>query len=286
MASKRKPKEFGKQVTNFCFTDYDVSFERYEWWLNGDWKFVVFQKEKCPKTGREHYQGFCSLKTRMGFKKLKELVGKKLHMEPPWSSVKKAIAYCRKEDSRIDGPWDAGEEPEQGKRTDLDNCCDMIKKKRSWKEIAEEHPGTFVRCHRGLKEFKRVVLDEKRSWVMEVNVYHGSAGTGKTRKAYEQHPLLYSKPDGMWFDGYDGQEAVLFDDFTGDIPLGQMLKLLDRYPMQVPVKGSFVEWVPKVIYITSNLSPEEWYPMATPEQHRALARRITTQMRFSDSVSR
>lgn len=274
-----------KQLRSFCWTDFDVSEQRKVWWLEAEaFEYVVFQKEKCPDTEREHYQGFAKLKARTSFNKVKETVGDDVHLEPA-RSVKQAIAYCKKEDTRVDGPWERGDPPAMGKRSDLEVAAEMIGQKRSWREVAETLPGTFIRYHKGLKAYKRAVSDSRRQWKTRVHVFYGDAGTGKTRKAYELSPLLYSKPDGPWFDGYDGQDAVLFDDFTGDLPLGQLLKLLDRYPMQVPVKGDFVEWLPKDIYITSNLSPEEWYPMATEGQHRALRRRLTTVTRFTGSLS-
>lgn len=64
----------------------------------------------------------------------------------------------------------------------------------------------------------------------------------------------------MWFDGYEGQDDVLMDDYQCSMLDREFfLRLLDRYPMQVPVKGGFVEWRPKRIIITSNHNPIDWY---------------------------
>lgn len=72
-----------------------------------------------------------------------------------------------------------------------------------------------------------------------------------------------------------------FDDFGGsEFKLTYLLKLMDRYPMRVPVKGSFVNWVPKKIYITSNYSPKEWFPNAKDEHVKALFRRFKKVVRF------
>ena len=41
----------------------------------------------------------------------------------------------------------------------------------------------------------------------------------------------------QWFDGYMGQKVVCFDDFRKDFcTFHELLRLLDRYPMDVPVK--------------------------------------------------
>lgn len=110
-------------------------------------------------------------------------------------------------------------------------------------------------------------------------VYWGRTGAGKTRSVYDNLPSLDSLfvyAGSGWFDGYDGQPIVLFDDFGGhEFKISYLLKLLDRYPIRVPVKGGFVHWAPQEIYITSNIDPHNWYSNANPEHVRALLRRIT-----------
>lgn len=109
-----------------------------------------------------------------------------------------------------------------------------------------------------------------------VTVLHGPTGSGKTRRAFEHDPELWSYPGSGWFDGYYGQATVLFDDFSGsEFKITFLLRLLDRYPMQVPVKGGFTWWAPEQIFITSNLSPDRWYPNAHIEHVRALQRRFS-----------
>jgi len=67
-----------------------------------------------------------------------------------------------------------------------------------------------------------------------------------------------------WFDGYNGQKVVLFDEFRGQLPLGQMLELLDGYPcLRVQVKNGTVHWSPEEIYLTSPMHPRDWYPNVT-----------------------
>lgn len=93
------------------------------------------------------------------------------------------------------------------------------------------------------------------------NVYWlwGPTGSGKTRYAVEQCGEKYwISHDEKWFDGYDGQEYVILDDVrAGSYMFNWLLRLLDRYPLQVPVKGGFVRWIPKVIYITAPEKPEK-----------------------------
>lgn len=124
-------------------------------------------------------------------------------------------------------------------------------------EVANEHFSDFIRYHKGIAAYRNTKKPKFRE--VEVICLYGPAGTGKTRLVYEREPNLFICPDStlQWFDGYGGEEAVLIDDFRG-IPhqrVGFLLQLLDRYPLRVPVKGSFVQWNPSRIYITSNVAP-------------------------------
>lgn len=85
---------------------------------------------------------------------------------------------------------------------------------------------------------------------------------------------FWSPGDFQWFDGYLNQPIVIVDDFRGEYPLPLLLKLLDRYPMQVPIKGGFVNWCPKKVYITSNIRPDIWYQDSDSASVAALLRRF------------
>lgn len=262
------------KLRNFCFTTFVVTDEKRDTLLALDVGYIVFQLEKCPESGREHFQGYCELKKQMRFNAAKRLIGDNAHLEKRKGSAQEAADYCKKDESRVNGPWEAGSISKPGKRSDLLAVKRMIDEGKSETEVADAHFGSWCRYRKSFAAYKKLKTENVQV-EKEVHVFYGDAGTGKTRRVYDTEGNdIYSKPDGAWFDGYDDQEVVLFDDYTGDLPLSQFLKLLDRYPMQVPVKGGFRNWCPKRIYITSNLSPEEWYPKAKKEQHRAIARRL------------
>lgn len=150
-------------------------------------------------------------------------------------------------------------------------------------EIADENFNCFIKYQRGIAAY-RLVHSVQRTWQCSVVVYWGRTGAGKTRAVYDNLPSpesLYVHPGGPWFDGYDAQPIALFDDFSGsEFKLAYLLKLLDRYPMRVPVKGGFVSWAPREIYLTSNKDPATWFPNAHPEHVQALFRRFTNVVRF------
>jgi len=131
--------------------------------------------------------------------------------------------------------------------------------------------------NRGIKEFERLLSNPNRTWTTKVMWYSGSTGTGKTRLAHlltKGNAWVAPDISFQWFDGYSGQESVIVDDIGPSEgqhpPRNVWLRMTDRYPMQVPVKGGFVDWVPKRIFVTSNFTPEDVF-----HSDRACLRRVS-----------
>lgn len=87
---------------------------------------------------------------------------------------------------------------------------------------------------------------------------------------------MVTKPNSgggaLWFDGYAGEEVMIIDEFYGWIHYDFLLRLLDRYPLKLQVKGGFVECRASKFVITSNREWKDWYPNV--EDKSALERRI------------
>lgn len=162
-----------------------------------------------------------------------------------------------------------------GKRTDLLEIKAKIDNGATLGDIADTNFSVFLQYRRGLNAYISL-KSIKRRWKTYVIVLWGYTGVGKTRFVYDQcgDRELWTPGDYNWFDGYNGQELVLLDDYRGEYAIQFFLKLTDRYPMQVPVKGDFVNWNPKKIYITSNEDPDYWYKDADLETKAAFKRRL------------
>jgi len=235
--------------------------------------YLVFGREQ-GDSGTPHLQGYLSYDTRRGLAHVKATVGARAHCEIARGTPKQASEYCKK-----DGDFEEfGQiQPGAGSRSDLISLYGDIRGGACETEIEEAYPACFIRYQRSIQSLLRK-YDKPRVEPPTIYVYWGATGTGKTRTVYESHSLeeIYTHPGGMWFDGYHGQPVALFDDFGGsEFKLTYLLKLLDRYPMRVPIKGSFVNWRPTTIYLTSNLSPESWFPNAHPPHVQAMLRRFT-----------
>lgn len=162
----------------------------------------------------------------------------------------------------------------QGHRSDLESIRDKLDKREPLKRIAEEHFGDFIRYHRGFEKYRILCSLLQRTWKSEVIILTGRTGIGKSRYCAENYPNAFWKRKGDWWDGYDGHDIVIIDEFYGWLPLDTMLRLMDRYPLMVDTKGSAVEFVAKTICITSNNPWEEWYTWKSQELKDAFSRRI------------
>jgi len=230
--------------------------------------YFIYQLEICPETGREHFQCYMELSTKKSFTQIKDECDglENGHFEARRGTAKQAKAYCSKEDSRVEGPWEYGEAKAQGAREDLVNLKATIDSGATLREISDEHFGEFLKFSKAIVSYKRLRA-VKRNWPMEIIVYIGPSGTGKTRAVHEAYPNAYWKPHGKWWDEYDGQETVVFDEMYGSsFPYTELLKLLDRYPHSVECKGATHEFVSRRIVMTSNQEPEDWYDNVTTHQ--------------------
>lgn len=273
-----------EQGKNWCFTIYDLETD-YNEWLENFCVYVCWGVETCPETGRIHHQGYAEFSKTVTVGKKNGFL-KKLNNGAHWERRKgtctQAIKYCEK-----DGDFhELGARPEtteQGKRTDLDDVKEMVKAGVPMTQIAElctSYQG--LRMAEKLKEYD----DRKRTWVTEVFWYYGPTGCGKTRLAYEEagENAWISGRDLKWWQGYDGHEHVIIDDFRGDFcKFHELLRILDRYPYIVEVKGGSRQLLAKKIWITCPVRPEEVYK--AQEDVNQLLRRITKVVNLGPTLS-
>jgi hypothetical protein len=185
--------------------------------------------------------------------------------------------YCKKEDSADPNqPFEERGEPlVQGQRGDLDLVGDRISEGAGESEIFSEFPGHFIRYARGIARAVQLRMPV-RNFVTEVHWFYGATGTGKTRAASELSVDAYWKnPSHQWWDGYCGQENVIIDDYRCDFcKFSELLRLFDRYPLQLQVKGGTVNFLAKKLYVTAPRRPDDMWQNRCEEDINQLMRRI------------
>jgi len=244
--------------------------------LQLDWeglRYRIYQKE-VGDNETPHLQGYVQWENPVGLPRCRRCIPR-AHWEIAKGSLEQNKKYCSKEEGRLAGPWEHGEALVQGQRRDLDALKEILDEGGDVGDCFEVNFSSTVRYHRGLQYYVSQALPVRREKTL-VTVLLGPSGCGKTRDVYVAAPTCYVMPlEFKWYDGYLGQGDVLFDDFSGNMRLTELLKVLDRYPLTVPIKGGHVNFAPKRIFITTNIHPRRWYQWLNREQQwEALKRRI------------
>jgi len=240
--------------------------------------YAIWQQELCPTTGVSHVQGFAIFNDRKRLSQLKT-IWNSAHWEAQRGTDEQCIEYCSKAESKIAGPWELGTKPTRKRK--LEELVDFLEANpgTSLLDVKDEFKYLYIRNARGIKEYLSLLPPPNRDSI-EVIAAIGLPGIGKTKWAHETYPGAYWKePSSEYFDGYSGQSVIIFDDFHGNLPFETFLRILDRYPCRLNVKGAMVACNATTIVITSNTGVAEWYPgvfSKHPIRLAALERRIHT----------
>jgi len=255
----------------FTYNNYDeaVIDNIKAWKVNR----MIVSKE-VGESGTPHLQGAVTFCTVTSLKTAKVLLPK-AHWEVAIVN-EGCFNYCAKEGSDVIINID---NTHQGRRSDLE-CAVEALKKGGIKELVKECPEVFVKYHTGFEKLAGYINKPNKREKPIVYWYYGKTGTGKTAKVHELEKELWTSNDTLkWFNGYDNEEAVLLDDFRGShCTFDYLLRLLDGYNMKVEIKGGFVNWNPKRIYVTSCKHPRDVYSddvFDKDERVDQLLRRIT-----------
>ena len=149
-------------------------------------------------------------------------------------------------------------------------------------EILRAFP-SWIKNTKSLDSARQALLEKQyRTKFRELTVCYlwGKTGVGKTRTVMEKYGYEnvyrvtnYSHP----FDSYTGERVMLFDEFRSDLPLKDMLKYLDGYPLMLPCRFSDKVACFETVYVVSNIPMEKQYPniqREEPESWRAFLRRF------------
>lgn len=272
----------------WCFTMYRTDAPEFKDGMT----YLIFQREKCPSTGREHWQGyvyFKSLKTMSAVKTA--LNDNTVHLEKAKGTPEQNKVYCTKEETRLPGtmPKEYGTLPVKGKRNDLVAAAHAIAGGATDEEMAKEFPELVVKHWKGLCTYRSIMESKGPRNKKTICIFiSGPAGCGKSRAVNELYPEAYPK-DGRnkWWDGYYANDVVNMDDFYGisekgyGIPLSKMLNIMDRYPCLVEPKGKpAVHFNSDLMFITSNKPPEDMYSHLSYDWKPAFLRRIDFEYKY------
>lgn len=178
-----------------------------------------------------------------------------------------------------------------GARNDLVELYDMVKDGLSNFEILEVNPSYMTRLD-DIERTRQVVLEEKykEEWRDLIVTYiWGVTGVGKTRSVMEKYG--YSKVFRVTdyihpFDGYKGQDVIVFDEFRSNLKMSEMLDCLDGYPLELRARYVNKQACYTKVFLISNMDLRAQYPELRREDRKvweAFLRRIHTVQVFTGS---
>lgn len=262
------------RLRNFCFTNFNLPYDYTT--LTKMSSYLVYGVETCPKTQKKHHQGYCELKNQTAFSTVQKSI-QGCHIEKRKGTAMEAANYCKKGDDNLysgENVTEIGEISKGGTRTDIKSTYEYAKENKSLIQFIDETQPNL----QDIKIFQiaKQCYQQERRFKPEVTWLYGSTGTGKTRYVMElENDLWVSGRNLKWWEGYENQEATLFDDFRKDFcTFHELLRILDRYPYTVEIKGGSAKLNSKRMYITSCYHPQDMYD--TREDVTQLLRRIDT----------
>lgn len=239
----------------WVFTLNHWTEDEYNKLVSLPYRYLVIGSET-GASGTPHLQGYVHLIKRMRLSGLKPFA-ERAHWEVSRGTGPQASDYCKK-----DGVFE-----EFGDMPDETGTAGGAVEKERWVsafaackvgKLDDVPADILMRCYRTCKEIAKDYMCKPADADDVTGVWiYGPPGVGKSRKARADYPGAYDKMQNKWWDGYQGQDFVILDDFDSK-EMGHLLKIwADRYSFLAETKGGAVNIRPKKFIVTSNYSPDE-----------------------------
>lgn len=240
----------------------------------------VYSEEAGSTTGYRHYQAFAYWEGKITGSRVRALFGD-THAEPAGKPAIACAAYCSKDRTHLSGPYWLG---------DYESVPGMMpteaqtERKDRFRD-AQQHIAEGWRYEDFINnaEWMRWGLNHKNAIqdliaahayatcgthmrdTISVDYIYGPSETGKSFSTYETYgfrDIFVPDPSNTSFpfEGYQGQPVILLEEFRSSFKFDYMLKVLDRYPLLLNIKGSHTYACWTKVVITSNITLDEQYP--------------------------
>lgn len=256
----------------WCFTSFDEKAPCD----NGKIQYMCYQRERCPTTNKEHWQGYVEFdgKGGIGMAAVQKELGIKCHLSRSRGTAQQNRTYCSKVECGIAGTFkEIGEPGTQGDRTDIKDISALVVAGWTDKEIAEAHPAAYMHLSRHIAGLRRALMPERDGTIMPKGyILWGNTGVGKSHWAYEKFGFknVFAKNASKWWNGYTGQRVVVINEFkfSKDVDQDYLKNVCDKWPFPVEDKGGMMPCSVEVVILTMNHNPK------TLNMEEALLRRF------------
>lgn len=230
--------------------------------LKNKFIYAVFcLEEGASKT--PHYQGYIYFRNQVTLKHCKDLVSIRGHFEPARGTVQDNVDYIfhsgrhNSKTGLLEGPWEFGERPKQGKRNDLVRFAENVRRTRKFIDLYkddENHPvlAKYPQFAQAMYNIKRIedmpTVDFETMYDWEIKmlallkerpkqrrifwIWSEESGTGKS--SFGQYVM--GREDVLLADGtykdiiyaYQDQSIIWFDIPRGDSLDPLLMSTLER----------------------------------------------------------
>lgn len=231
------------------------------------------QLESGADTGLLHWQIFAYSKTRKRCAAIKLLFPGNPHVEVA-RDKQHALDYVWKDDTSMGHKFEHGELPFT--RADPADW-NAVRDNAALGDFDSIPADITVRYYNNLKRIMTDNMKPQPRNRISVKVFIGPPGCGKTRlcASLADNDAYWKTSTTKWWDGYQGQEDVIIDDFDGkSISYSNLKRWWDRYPCQVETKGGAVPLRAINFFVTSNVPFRTWFAGDDVVHLNALRRRV------------
>ena len=245
----------------FTWNNYDNDFNDRDEIVNyflslNDFKGAVLGFERGEKEETKHIQGVVFFNQQKTFNTLRDYF-KNNHIEKV-ISLKDAINYCKKDGDFIE----IGDIPKTKQQTSItaDFIAD-IKAGVNNNDLAYNYPTLYLQ---NLNKISSIREEERFNYYrvnyrnVKVFFVSGYSGIGKSFLPSlllgEENIYRISENDANKWDKYEGQEIVIFEEFSGRFfHINELLQLLDIYPCQLKARYFNKVACYSIVIINTNL---------------------------------
>nr|QXP07664.1 MAG: replication associated protein [Arizlama virus] len=253
------------------------------WADKKNFRYMMYQVERAPTTGKIHLQGFICLTGPLRLGELKTHYGARAHWERSRGTIAQNVEYVSKEESRLCGPFELGTKPEGGAQAN----------KRKWEDVKQMAQQGLTRDqilmdmphlasqHRGIDALIQATRPQPAiSREIEVFYLTGPTGVGKTHHALNRFPNAFvirgKYMEGKSFDMYNYETTLIMDEWTPfEWPLTLMNTILDKWkcPLTCRYNNKYAFW--NSVVITTNVPIDDCYNLCLQMQRDSFRRRVT-----------
>lgn len=261
--------------------------------ITGKASYCIVGLEKGKSGLTLHLQGFVQFTRPFQATQAKRLLGlyfeggKVPHVEFRRALPSEAAMYCTKESVFVKeiGQLD-NTRPTKDANITLSEFFEKLKQGEDFNELSYRYPWISAIHGKKIEEWMDRHDKFERKTKPYVTYVYGPTGTGKTRLAMAHDKKPYTWPYDEKLHSYQGQKTILFDDFRGEVSYSTMLRLMDRHPNSLSIKGAFQRQnKADHIFITSDRHFREFWPNERDTEKSQFSRRVDRVLELKDEVA-